>query len=305
MISIALLGAGRIGQIHGRNIAASHARQAGGNRRPLPRRRQRAFGGDRRGGARARRHPCRQGDRRGADRHADRHACRFHRRAAAAGKAVFCEKPVDLSSERIRADAGACREGRRAADDRLQPPLRPQFRGAEEAAGRRRGRRGRAGHHPVARPGAAAGLLHRALGRPVPRHDDPRFRHGALPARRGAGRGLRRSARRWSIRRSARPATSTPPPCCSRRRAARSARSPIRVAPPMATTSASRCTARRACFRPATCTRRRCCFAGAEGFTADPVQNFFLERYAAAYRNEIEAFIDAVVDGHEAVAGRP
>ena len=38
-------------------------------------------------------------------------------------------------------------------------------------------------------------------------------------------------------------------------------------------------------------------FAGAGGFTADPVQNFFLERYAAAYRNEVEAFIDAVVDG--------
>jgi myo-inositol 2-dehydrogenase/D-chiro-inositol 1-dehydrogenase len=31
--------------------------------------------------------------------------------------------------------------------------------------------------------------------------------------------------------------------------------------------------------------------------TADPVQNFFLERYAAAYRNEVESFIDAVVDG--------
>lgn len=38
-------------------------------------------------------------------------------------------------------------------------------------------------------------------------------------------------------------------------------------------------------------------FAGAAGFTADPVQNFFLERYAAAYRNEVDAFIDAVVDG--------
>jgi myo-inositol 2-dehydrogenase/D-chiro-inositol 1-dehydrogenase len=38
-------------------------------------------------------------------------------------------------------------------------------------------------------------------------------------------------------------------------------------------------------------------FAGAAGVTADPVQNFFLERYSAAYRNEVEAFIDAVVDG--------
>ena len=31
-----------------------------------------------------------------------------------------------------------------------------------------------------------------ALGRHLPRHDDPRFRHGALPARRGAGRGYAR-----------------------------------------------------------------------------------------------------------------
>ena len=38
-------------------------------------------------------------------------------------------------------------------------------------------------------------------------------------------------------------------------------------------------------------------FAGAGGITADPVQNFFLERYSAAYRNEVDAFIDAVVDG--------
>ena len=38
-------------------------------------------------------------------------------------------------------------------------------------------------------------------------------------------------------------------------------------------------------------------FAGARGFTTDPVQNFFLERYAAAYRNEVDAFIDAVIDG--------
>ena len=39
-------------------------------------------------------------------------------------------------------------------------------------------------------------------------------------------------------------------------------------------------------------------FAGAGGVTADPVQNFFLERYSAAYRNEVDAFIDAVVNGN-------
>jgi myo-inositol 2-dehydrogenase/D-chiro-inositol 1-dehydrogenase len=38
-------------------------------------------------------------------------------------------------------------------------------------------------------------------------------------------------------------------------------------------------------------------FAGKGGFTADPAQNFFLERYAIAYRNEVEAFINAVEKG--------
>ncbi|MEQ8699866.1 MAG: inositol 2-dehydrogenase, partial [Bauldia litoralis] len=33
------------------------------------------------------------------------------------------------------------------------------------------------------------------------------------------------------------------------------------------------------------------------GFTADPVMNFFLERYGAAYRLELAAFIDAVENG--------
>ena len=33
------------------------------------------------------------------------------------------------------------------------------------------------------------------------------------------------------------------------------------------------------------------------GFLADPVQNFFLERYAAAYRNELDAFLAAVEAG--------
>ena len=57
--------------------------------------------------------------------------------------------------------------------------------------------------HHQPRPRPAAARLHQGLGRPVPRHDDPRFRHGALAARRGAGRGLRDRQLRWSTRRSA------------------------------------------------------------------------------------------------------
>jgi myo-inositol 2-dehydrogenase/D-chiro-inositol 1-dehydrogenase len=38
-------------------------------------------------------------------------------------------------------------------------------------------------------------------------------------------------------------------------------------------------------------------FAGKDGLNADPVQNFFLERYADAYRLELAAFVDAVRHG--------
>ncbi len=50
--------------------------------------------------------------------------------AARAGKAILCEKPVSLSVERIEACLPVVERGRRAADDRLQPPLRPEFRRA-------------------------------------------------------------------------------------------------------------------------------------------------------------------------------
>jgi myo-inositol 2-dehydrogenase / D-chiro-inositol 1-dehydrogenase len=43
-------------------------------------------------------------------------------------------------------------------------------------------------------------------------------------------------------------------------------------------------------------------FAGAEGFSRDPIQNFFVERYGAAYRNELLAFIDGVAKGKAAKA---
>jgi myo-inositol 2-dehydrogenase / D-chiro-inositol 1-dehydrogenase len=37
--------------------------------------------------------------------------------------------------------------------------------------------------------------------------------------------------------------------------------------------------------------------ASATGFTTEPALPFFLERYAAAYRNELDAFINAVAGG--------
>jgi len=38
-------------------------------------------------------------------------------------------------------------------------------------------------------------------------------------------------------------------------------------------------------------------FAGADGFVGDKALNFFLERYAGAYRAELDAFIAAVQSG--------
>src|SRR5271170_1376430 len=38
-------------------------------------------------------------------------------------------------------------------------------------------------------------------------------------------------------------------------------------------------------------------FAGAQGFSGDKVLNFFLERYASAYRDELAAFVQAVSSG--------
>jgi myo-inositol 2-dehydrogenase/D-chiro-inositol 1-dehydrogenase len=40
-------------------------------------------------------------------------------------------------------------------------------------------------------------------------------------------------------------------------------------------------------------------FAGAEGFVGDKILNFFLERYAGAYRAELDAFIGAVQSGRK------
>jgi myo-inositol 2-dehydrogenase / D-chiro-inositol 1-dehydrogenase len=37
--------------------------------------------------------------------------------------------------------------------------------------------------------------------------------------------------------------------------------------------------------------------ANASGITADPVQDFFLERYAEAYRDELTTFLNAIRDG--------
>jgi myo-inositol 2-dehydrogenase/D-chiro-inositol 1-dehydrogenase len=102
MISIALLGAGRIGQIHGRTIAASKRAKLAAIADPFP------------DGAKALSAatgaPVREADDILADKAidavliatpTDTHA-NFIDRAAAVGKAVLCEKPLDMNAARIR-----------------------------------------------------------------------------------------------------------------------------------------------------------------------------------------------------------
>ena len=128
MVRFGLLGAGRIGKIHGGNIAASpdaklvaiaDADTDGGQ---APRR------GDRRE-VQSVDEIIAAGDIDAVligtptDTHAD-----LIEQAAKAGKAVFCEKPVDLDAERIEACLKVVEAAGTAADDRLQPPLRPELR---------------------------------------------------------------------------------------------------------------------------------------------------------------------------------
>ena len=62
--------------------------------------------------------------------------------AASAGKAIFCEKPIDLSVERVRRCLDGRAGGKGRADDRIQPPLRSELpRGASPDRRRRRSAR--------------------------------------------------------------------------------------------------------------------------------------------------------------------
>src|SRR3954469_14084545 len=107
MLSIAVIGAGRIGSIHARNIAAHDgARLAGvadvdaaAAARPGPQYRACAVSLDEAFAADA----VLIGS--PTPTHAD-----YIERAAAAGRAVFCEKPIDLSAARVRSCLDAVRK---------------------------------------------------------------------------------------------------------------------------------------------------------------------------------------------------
>jgi myo-inositol 2-dehydrogenase/D-chiro-inositol 1-dehydrogenase len=149
----------------------------------------------------------------------------------------------------------------------------------------------------VARSGAAAGFLHQEVGRAVPGHDDPRFRHGAVPAGRGVRAPLCHRGRRWSIRPSGRPATWT------RRRVI------------LTTASGRICqisNSRRAAYgydqrievhgekgmlRAENQLETTVEIATERGFRRDPAQHFFLERYEASVSRRDARFVAAATGG--------
>ena len=130
--------------------------------------------------------------------------------AAAAGKAIFCEKPLSISlDEAIGAPAGTGTI-RGVLSDGLPAPVRSRVRGGQAAARRRRHRRrGRVQVH-LARSLPALGRIRGSAHqrRPDHRHGHPRLRHRPLVhGRRRRRPGDRRPARVSRARRAS--ATST------------------------------------------------------------------------------------------------
>ena len=296
MLRIGLLGAGRIGRIHGGNVAnsqraslvaiadaseaaaASLAKDTGAKAASIE-----AILGDKSIGAVVICTPT--------DMHAD-----LIEEAAKAGKAVFCEKPVDLSSDRIRSCLKVVKKSGAALMIGFNRRFDPNF-----AEVRRRISRGDAGDvelvtilsrdpsPPPAEYVARSGGLFRDM--MIHDFDMARFLLGEEPVEVHAvgsclidpaiGKaGDVDTAAVLLKTKSGRIAQIS----CSRRATygydqrieVHGSKGMLRAGNVHTTTVE---------------------LATAGGFVADPVQNFFLERYAAAYRTELESFLDAVLNG--------
>ncbi|MDW6025571.1 inositol 2-dehydrogenase [Mesorhizobium sp. BAC0120] len=296
MISIALLGAGRIGQIHGRTIAASKRAKLAGIADPMP------DGANALSAATGA--PVRTAEELIADRSidavliatpTDTHAD-FIDKAAAAGKAVLCEKPVDMSSARIRETLARVEKAGVKLMIGFNRRFDPNF-----AALQRRLAEGVAGNvelvtilsrdpapPPVSYIERSGGLYRDMM---IHDFDMARFLLGEEPIEVYAvGSALVEPAigKAGDVDTAAVLMKTASGKIChisNSRRATYGYDQRIEVHGSKGLLSA------------ANVHETTVSFAGVQGFTADPVQNFFLERYAAAYRNEVEAFIDAVVDG--------
>ncbi|WP_274626847.1 inositol 2-dehydrogenase [Arvimicrobium flavum] len=298
MVSIALFGAGRIGQIHGRNIAASRRAKLAGIADPMPDGANALAAAT---GAPVRSIDDLLGDKSidavligtPTDTHAD-----FIDRAAAAGKAVFCEKPVDLSSGRIVKTL----ERVKAAGVPLMIGFNRRF-DPNFAALQRRVADGVAGEvemvsilsrdpgpPPVSYIERSGGLFRDMM---IHDFDMARFLLGEDPIEVfSLGSALVDPAigKAGDVDTAAVLLKTRSGKICqisNSRRATYGYDQRIEVHGSKGLLSAGNVH------------ETTVMFAGERGLTADPVQNFFLERYAAAYRNEIEAFIDAMERGRK------
>jgi myo-inositol 2-dehydrogenase / D-chiro-inositol 1-dehydrogenase len=299
MISIAVIGAGRIGQIHARNVAThGQARLAGVS--DLDRAAAERLAGSC-GSAAIDADAAFAADAVMICSPTPTHAALIER-AAAAGKPVFCEKPIDLSVERVR----ACL----AAVERAGVPLMvgfnrrfdPSFRSLHDRL--RAGEIGRlelltiTSRDPAPPPAgyiASSGGLFRDM--MIHDLDMARFLLGEEPVEVYAA------------------ASVLVDPAIG---AAGDVDTAVVVLRAASGALAQISNSRRAVYgydqrieahgaagmlragnaRASTVER-----AGAEGFTVDPALPFFLERYAAAYRAELEAFVAAIEAGVRPVPG--
>ena len=130
--------------------------------------------------------------------------------AARAGKAIFCEKPVSLDLaevDRALAEVQAAGVPFQIGFNRRFDPAHQSVRDAVAD--------GHVGEPQLVRissrdPAPPPLEYVACVRRDLPRHDDPRLRHGALRRRLGGRRGVRQRDACRSTRASRTPATSTP-----------------------------------------------------------------------------------------------
>ncbi len=298
MISIALLGAGRIGQIHGRNIAASPRARLAAISDPLP------DGASALAAATGA--PVLDADAVFAsadidavliatptDTHAD-----YIERAVAAGKAVLCEKPIDMSAERIRRTLSKVEQASLPLMVGFNRRFDPNF-----SALQHRLAQGEAGNvelvtilsrdpapPPVSYVERSGGLFRDMM---IHDFDMARFLLGEeIVEVQAVGSALVDPAigKAGDVDTAAVAMKTASGRICqisNSRRATYGYDQRIEVHGSKGLLSAGNV--------HETTVR----FAGVSGVMADPVQNFFLERYAAAYRNELEAFIDVLEKGEK------
>ena len=215
---------------------------------------------------------------------------------AAAGKHVFCEKPIDLDSARVR----ECLANIEGSGIRLivgfNRRFDPHFRHLKsELDAGAIGRLEQLLIH-LERPGAAPRRLHPGIGRDLPGHDHPRLRPRPLPPRRGARRALgeRLHPGRRRGRGPRRPRHHHRRDADRERQARRSSTNSRRST--YGYDQRIEAHGSEGILSAGNVPESTLVHGGAHGFTGQKAMHFFLERYSAAYRAEWDHFVN-VLDG--------